>query len=827
MKHTLVFRSAASLLFGTVLLFAGCSRQEEPAEEGGAHQTVITVSLPQQNTKTTMGPSISGVRKLYWSEGDCLSVNGVFSQPLSGIGSEASSALFSFSGNLTTPYKILYPSSFYKDASSITLPASQHFIAGSFASGAYPLAASVADGDAPSIQLHHLCALLKISVKKEPGVSTDPLTRVTFKGNCDEQVCGDFLIDYAAAALTPAAPAGTGRKLVMTMDQGLSDSEALDIYLVVPAGTYPGGFTVVLEDESHNKMTKARSSEITLTAGSIARMAVFSFVPSSGVTEFVLEDIVEELLEPDGYNVKGRVIDNAGHPVEGVVVSDGTKCVRSQFNGEFFLKSNLNTAKYIQISTPSGYLPVVNKGIPQFYKLISSLNKSGGVIQCGDFVLTPIGNPDRFTVFFTADPQPRASSATLDNVAYRSGRACEALYRDLKETAATIQNHQVIGICLGDLVHGSSTTNLNLMGDYASALGTLGYPTFNVIGNHDYDVTKDNDDAGAWKFESYFGPRNYSFNMGGIHFVILDNLILRKEGSSLSAYDQGLTDEIWTWLQADLATVTKETTVMVCAHSPMFKLETGSERTNTAKHGSDYGALFDEFNEVHAWAGHTHSTFNFIYSQSHRHRNVQVHTLARSTGELWTNEYLANGTPRGFTIMEVDKGNISWRFHPTKYLLSNFHGTKGQPAYVYRDWDYTANVAKMRDSGADLDESYQMHVYAPGSYGDNCVYANIFLWDTLWEMPTFTPAGGKPVTMTHVEAYDNSGNANTASYDRADTEFKTFYKNTYGSTLGNDYSASNPGLHTLFKVETSKTVGSGTVSVTDRFGKTYSRSISW
>ena len=81
--------------------------------------------------------------------------------------------------------------------------------------------------------------------------------------------------------------------------------------------------------------------------------------------------------------------------------------------------------------------------------------------------------------------------------------------------------------------------------------------------------------------------------------------------------------------------------------------------------------------------------------------------------------------------------------------------------------------------------------------------------------------------MTHVEAYDNSGNANTASYDRADTEFKTFYKNTYGSTLGNDYSASNPGLHTLFKVETSKTVGSGTVSVTDRFGKTYSRSISW
>ncbi|MBQ2102713.1 MAG: hypothetical protein II479_04025 [Bacteroidales bacterium] len=85
--------------------------------------------------------------------------------------------------------------------------------------------------------------------------------------------------------------------------------------------------------------------------------------------------------------------------------------------------------------------------------------------------------------------------------------------------------------------------------------------------------------------------------------------------------------------------------------------------------------------------------------------------------------------------MDVVDGEISWRFHPTKYLKSEFHGTHGQPSYTYCDWNYAGTspkVAKMKDTGADLDESYQMHVFPPDAYGDGKLYVNVFLWDSRW-----------------------------------------------------------------------------------------------
>ena len=202
---------------------------------------------------------------------------------------------------------------------------------------------------------------------------------------------------------------------------------------------------------------------------------------------------------------------------------------------------------------------------------------------------------------------------------------------------------------------------------------------------------------------------------------------------------------------------------------------------------------------------------------------LEVHTLARSTGELWTNEYLSSGTPRGYTIAEIVDGEFaSWRFHPVKYQRGKYVGT-GTPPYDLRDWDYDASgVARMKAGGGVLDESYQMHVYAPvGTYGDSKVYANIFLWDSEWGTPEFTPDGGTPVPMTRVES--------SSRYDFADTAFKTFYK-TCSERLSADsgYKATttaNP--NTLFSTPCSALSGAGTVRVTDRFGNVYSGRISW
>lgn len=833
---TYCFKSAA--FFAAVLAGVACMKvaEEIPQQE---EYTVISVSLPGDTTKTVLGASDGTSRKVFWTDGDQLSCNGTASVALSGVPAETQSVTFSFPGALSTPYKLLYPASFYKNANTITLPENQTWTAGSFATGTLPLVGYL-PVEGSSVALSHLGAIVHLKIKKDAGVSASNLVSVTFEGRADEQVAGDFTIDYTIPSLTGAASAGVGRKITLTLSQSLSESTALDIFLVIPARTYDSGFKVTMTDEYNRVMTKVKSSSIVLTPGKLAKMTEFTFVPSALATEFAIDDVVEEVLPPDGYNITGRVVDNSGHPLEGVVVSDGLQCVRTMLDGTFYMESTVANVKFVQISTPSGYLPPVSGGIPRFYKAKADVTPVAGVYNFGDFVLTPMANPDRFTIFVTADPQPRASDLSLDNVAYRSLRGCECLYRDLTETAAQMTDRQVIGICLGDLVH----EDMDLMDTYATALGTLGYPTYNIIGNHDNDPTKTSDDECAWKFEALFGPRNYSFNMGSMHFVFLDNLIMKEKGSTgkWTAYDQGLTDDVWTWLQADMSFIPTTTTVMVCAHSPMFKQESGSERTNSAKHGGHtstvdgpafgYGDLFDTYNEVHAWAGHTHSTFNYIYSGSHRHKNIQVHTLARSTGELWTNEYLANGTPRGFTIVEVEGGDIaSWRFHPTKYLKSSFHGTHGQPDYTYCDWTYEGTsplVAKMKDTCFDLDESYQMHVYVPSAYGDNKIYANIFLWDSAWGTPTLSINGGAPEAMIHVEDV-NTEPENRVGYDRANKDIVSFYYANYETLHSAGYSDFAPGVPlTMFRAaSTAPASGTGTVSVTDRFGQVYTRTISW
>ena len=281
---------------------------------------------------------------------------------------------------------------------------------------------------------------------------------------------------------------------------------------------------------------------------------------------------------------------------------------------------------------------------------------------------------------------------------------------------------------------------------------------------------------------------------------------------------------------------------MIAAHSPMTRLKTGGGRNDTvAAHFTDYTTLFAKYDKVHIWSGHTHETFNHCYSSSHALASIEEHTVVRATGELWTNEYLSGGTPRGYVVVEVDGNNVSWKFKPTIYQ-SGVYSEKGytevQPAYEHRDWDYNSNgVAKMRSNGATLSESYQMKVYAPGTYNDsfdamvagdtknNYIYVNIFLWDSKWELPKFNG-----VEMEYLK-YKDDDFPLLKPYSLAEYEIRQHYT-TYGplASRPDEYAYSftrNDYIHTMFRIEAPSASGTGTVTVTDRFGNNYSSSISW
>ncbi|MBR2859320.1 MAG: calcineurin-like phosphoesterase C-terminal domain-containing protein [Alistipes sp.] len=528
--------------------------------------------------------------------------------------------------------------------------------------------------------------------------------------------------------------------------------------------------------------------------------------------------------------VKGLVYGGGNEKLAGVVISDGLLCVQTDETGYYEIDSDLSRTKFITASIPSGYsAPTDANGLPIFYHKVTDEERKKGLVQ-HTFEFLPItNNPERYTLIVGADPQPRASTAGFDNIAYHSLDMCEDFYRDMREKAATISGRNVYGMMLGDLVH----ENMSLFDNYIAGLKTLGFPMFNILGNHDNDPTAANDTEGRRKYEEKLGPTYYSFNIGKQHYVVLDNLIMKKRASdnTLREYDQGLTDEIWQWLQNDLAYIDRSTTIMVAAHSPMFMGDNMSERSKHAQgHRSDYANLFSKFNKVHAWAGHSHVTFNYVYPESSNLKNLEVHTVARSTGELWTNEYTANGTPRGYTVVEVDGDDISWYFKPTIYQRNGFTGrTSPQPEYKYRDYDFDdSGVAKMRKDGSTLTEAYQMKVYKPGEYhktfkdkvedkaaDKNYIYVNVFLWDDKWEKPKYNGT-----TMTKVGYKD--------AYCLTDYEMKYHYY-SYGYKLagGSDYGPTDNDVHTIFRAYEPKSSGSGTVTVVDRFGNKYEQSVAW
>lgn len=536
---------------------------------------------------------------------------------------------------------------------------------------------------------------------------------------------------------------------------------------------------------------------------------------------------------PSEWTIGGKVTGSDGTSLSGVTVSDGFVCTQTDANGNYYLQSALTDADFVFVSTPSGYSAPVENALPVFYKRIDALTKTDGRYKDVNFTLQKINNPNRFTLFLSGDPQPRSSSAGFDKIGYHSLDCVDDMCKDFKETADPLLKSQpVYGIVLGDICHNDAS----LFTTYRSKMKNNGFPSYHVIGNHDHDLKKIGDKESATSFESVFGPSNYSFDLGNVHFVVIDNMMVTSEQrSSNSGTDlaDAIRDDIWQWFSNDLQYVDRNKTLMICTHSPMFmragqKMASRGTVTLDGKkfsnHYADVDNLIKDFKKVYAWAGHTHTMYNYVDTSDPR---VESHTVSRVTGELWTNEYEASGTPRGYVVLSYDNDRITWKFHPIKYQKGKHCMTK-QPDYKYRDWNYVDGVAKMKADGTmDLDDSYQMHIYAPGTYAasDNTVYVNIFMWDELWKLPKFT-FNGSTTTMTR---YNKN---NFCFYDMGCNEIQTWYK-TNNSTLKDDssgYSIDKTNCSTMFSAFVQSSGAgkkTGAVSVVDRFGNEYKQTITW
>ena len=155
----------------------------------------------------------------------------------------------------------------------------------------------------------------------------------------------------------------------------------------------------------------------------------------------------------------------------------------------------------------------------------------------------------------------------------------------------------------------------------------------------------------------------------------------------------------------------------------------------------------------------------------------------------------ADGTPRGYVVLEASGKDIRWKFHPLEVDTAPFRGQQ-TPAYEWKP--------------AQMDESMQLRAYSRGAYGDDFIYANVFLWDMHWQTPVLR-IGSQNYPMTRDYCYD-------LGYKEIITTYQE---------QGWDVNYMGSGREHSFYVRVpDEASGTASVEVTDRFGQTWSQEVS-
>lgn len=237
-----------NIILATALLAASC---ETSGTDDAALQPENTLyATVETQTRTQLGELSDSGYKHLWSKGDEI---GVFIDGSTQAarftlieGAGESNASFSGSGR-GTEYVAVYPYNRETELLGggkvkIGLPAVQSYAEGTFASGSFPM---IAASGSSQLQFKNLCAVLKV-----PVTGSMTIDRVTVTPNDPTiAVAGTATVDYAsgdAPQLTIAAADGVSSVSVSCPGLHLAKDVPTDFYIVVPAQTYKGGFTVTI-----------------------------------------------------------------------------------------------------------------------------------------------------------------------------------------------------------------------------------------------------------------------------------------------------------------------------------------------------------------------------------------------------------------------------------------------------------------------------------------------------------------------------------------------------------------------------------------------------
>lgn len=610
--------------------------------------------------------------------------------------------------------------------------------------------------------------------------------------NTDDAPTDDFDVRFELPATVDVAKGG---ELTFTVKEGKSplttDSFLLEgggiSYLCPILRTSSESFTVRLADEcesgSYTAYLKRDARKKSIGKIYINIVDKIDFEPSAGTTVF------------------GLVSSEEG-PVANVVVSDGTEVTVTDDKGIYELKSAKKWG-YVFISVPSGYEVAAEGVFPQFYQ---TLKGAADVVEQKDFKLTKVDGQDRYKLFLLGDM----------HLANRTNDAAQftQFTTDLNAYMAQHSGQKMYALTLGDMTWDLYWYKNNYaLPQYRETINrqVKNLQIYHTMGNHDNDFMTTSDYDAAVKYVDCIGPTFYSFNIGQVHYVVMDNIDCSAyDGTDSRNYVKKLSNEQLKWLAKDLAYVDKSTPLIVAMHAQIYKpTSTSFAFDHDSANTEALLAALDGY-EVHFVTGHTHKVYNITPDDDVvKGRDIHEHNSGAICASWWWSGNLTpgvhvsiDGAPGGYAIWDIDGTDFAWLYKST-----------GWPEeYQFRSYDLNNVSFSMDDvpnipSNVLIQLAYKKYVNAYPENSDNEVLIKIWNWNSNWKL-SVVDERGKTLEYTPVWAYDplhiaalsvprfnNSGITSTPSFvtesatnffkvkaDDADVDLTITVKDEFGHT---------------------------------------------
>ena len=381
--------------------------------------------------------------------------------------------------------------------------------------------------------------------------------------------------------------------------------------------------------------------------------------------------------------------------IPGVMVSNGREVVVTDADGAYALPAYDDMNLFV--TKPAGYATPVNADlVPQFnyiHKIAGSPPlRFGGIAPTGplpaavNFPLIEDRVGDRFQCLVFGDTQAytnRELSYVRDTVggmlAGRDNAATECLIFE--------------GDVMGD--------DLSLYGRFRKIVAVGGVPQYYVPGNHDLDFDAQDDRHSFDTFRREWGPEYYSFDIGKVHFVVLDDVRYPCNGVDDHAFcdpareptfNGAIHERQLAWLRNDLAHVPADRLIVLNAHIPFVSYTNATRRQGQVDNLAELYAIVGD-RPVLGLSGHTHTVEQILPGEHfHGWREItgtgpapfhQIVTGAVS-GSWWAGDLDDDGIPHGTQRLGAPRGYYAIDFDGNRYVDTylTFGGTRADQMHA-------------------------------------------------------------------------------------------------------------------------------------------------